>query len=172
MKKIIIILLYFFMIVFLYSQDTDTDNIFIFLEEKIEGKKTGNYAYMELVIYKKHNTNTIKYILTQLWIRNDFNRMARIFLTQSTSNDIFNEQVIKNIKWLPGKRLECKYSIYEGQEVSLIIERIGRKINDWKVYAIGNYKSCEACESKKWEFVGKKKIKLKTKELSVYEAFE
>lgn len=139
----------------------------VFLQEFIDGKPTGQTIHFDFIIYSMSEKDENKWLLTEeTFATLGDQKYTTVNLTQTRSNDDYRTPYIHNVKWLPGKKIECTYEPYDGgMSVEMkAIKGPGNKY-DWNVYCVGSYKLTGNDSVHKWEFKSVKEETLKFNKL-------
>lgn len=144
----------------------EQDKINVFLQEFIDGKPQKEFIHFELTVYSMSEKGSNKWLLSEenfSTVENE--KCVTVELMQSRSNDDYDNPFIKDVKWIPGKELQCVYEPFHGgDDVRLTAKKGNGGKYDWDVYCVGSYKWIgSGPAAHKWEF---KSVKEETLEFN------
>ena len=147
------------------------DEINVILEELKNGKATGNYLHLDVVIYS--NIKGTNFGVSQEWFEaDDVKKKTTVSLEHCVSYDKSNSSIMTHVMWIPGKEFRCDYNALGGSSVKLVAVKSGaREYDPWQVDGKGIYKVTEVNEGVKWELRSTKQVKLKYSELKLQNLF-
>lgn len=130
------------------------DKVNVFLQEFIDGKPINEFIHFELIIYSMSEKEGNKWLLTEETFSTiEDQKYTTVNLSQTRSNDDYTTPYIKDVKWVPGKKLKCTYEPYNcGMDVKLTAKKGNGGKYDWDVYCVGSYKINDVGTTHKWEF--------------------
>lgn len=126
----------------IYAGTVISDTIPFFAEIKIDGRimEDRSYLYVEIILLKEEGGSNIEWYLNEVWLdEKDLRKIVIIHVIHSRSNDKFSSPLLSDIKWNPGKSLECKYHHFY-EPLNLKATKKGKGKYDWEVYGSCRYK--------------------------------
>jgi len=135
------------------------------LKKSINGKETKDFIIFKLMISKPTKESKVQWFCEI--INFDTNKIIKatcISSMISSSLDIGYKDLIREIKWEPGKRITGLLTIFGG-EVSF---EANKEDNKWLLKGFGSIKSCKSCKEEELIVWSVDNVELKYKKIEIY----
>ena len=156
---------------------TTLDEIKCFLEERINGERTGNFMFINLSIFTIDGKIGWSTSRARLYKYHKDDPFFGMNMEESTSVWSFSTPHLSNVKWKPGNQVIANYDMTSncGQPMLFVAKRVGSKEKDaWAVKITGVFCDIdiEASKKQKWEYATVNNVELTKATLSTWDRYK